>query len=78
MKYLVMKNCIVGGAKARAGEVIELAQLDADKLMAIGRVRPHEEPVEEKAPESKIEDRQVKKTTTRSRTRKAAPKKAKD
>lgn len=66
MKYEVTKDCIISGNKARAGQVVELSDIDAGKLMGIGRVKPYEE-----SEKPATQDRQVKKTTTRTRKPKA-------
>lgn len=40
MNYRVLRDCMINGAKARAGDVIVLDQKTADQMMAIGRVIP--------------------------------------
>lgn len=53
MNYRVLRDCIISGAKARAGDVIAMDDSLADQMMAIGRIVP-----ETAMP--KTSDRQVK------------------
>lgn len=51
MKYQVMKNCIISGHRAKAGDVVEIDDREANELLGIGRIAPHHEP--------KVENRSV-------------------
>jgi len=71
MNYRVLRDCIISGAKARAGDVIALSDSLANQMMAIGRVMPD-------TAMPKTSDRQIKevqsrgnsKTTSRKQSRK--------
>lgn len=71
MHYRVLRDCIISGAKARAGDIVALNDSLANEMMAIGRVVPD-------TAMPKTSDRQVKevekrgnsKTTTRKQSRK--------
>tara|TARA_R110000823_G_scaffold314456_2_gene443675 strand:+ start:5363 stop:5611 length:249 start_codon:yes stop_codon:yes gene_type:complete len=75
MKYRILRDCIIGnGAKARAGDIVELSESLAKTLLSIGKVIP-----DNAMP--KISDREVKevqqrankgKTTARKQPRKPA------
>ncbi len=67
MHYRVIRDCIIGGAKVRSGDVIALDQRMADQMMAIGRVVP-----ETAMPNTS--DRQVKEVESRETKGKVAPK----
>ena len=71
MKYRILRDCMISGAKVRAGDSIYLDDSAANTLMSMGRAVP-----EDAMP--KTSDRQVKevqtrgnrKTTTRKQSRK--------
>lgn len=67
MNYRVLRDCMIEGAKARAGDVIALNDSMANKLMAIGRIVPD-------TAMPKTSDRQVKEVQTRG-TRKTTARK---
>lgn len=67
MNYRVLRDCMIQGAKARAGDVIAVSDSMANQLMAIGRIIP-----ERAMP--KTSDRQVKEVQTRG-TRKTTARK---
>lgn len=67
MTYRVLRDCMIGGAKVRAGDLIHLNESMARQLMSIGRVVP-----DDAMP--KTSDRQVKEVQSRG-TSKAAPRK---
>ena len=43
MRYTVLKGCVAGGSARRAGSIIELDEKEAESLMLMGRVAPHDE-----------------------------------
>lgn len=53
--YLVLKNCMAGGARRTAGDVVELPASEGNLLISMGRVEEASAP----KPEPKIEDRSV-------------------
>jgi len=67
MHYRVIRDCIIKGARAKAGTVIALDQKIANEMMAIGRVIP-----ETAMPNTS--DRQVKEVQTHGRSKTAAKK----
>ena len=44
MRYKVLRNTVAAGRVRRLGAVIELDDAEANELMAMGRVAPHDEP----------------------------------
>ena len=42
MPYVVLRNCVAGGERRSAGDVIELGVDEAASLIAMGRVEPVE------------------------------------
>lgn len=67
MNYRVLRDCMINGAKARAGDVIVLDQKTADQMMAIGRVMPGDAM-------PKTSDRMVKEVQSRETKSKATQK----
>lgn len=71
MKYRVIRDCMINGAKARNGDVLVISDALAKQLMALGRIVPDVAPakVEDVI---KTEDRQVKRTVRRAKTKTAS------
>ena len=44
MYYLILKNTVVAGQRAKAGDVIEIAADEANSLLAMGRVEQTDAP----------------------------------
>lgn len=67
MNYRVLRDCKIGGAAVKAGDVIALDDVMANQMMAIGRIVPD-------TAMPKTSDRQVKEVQTRG-TRKTTARK---
>jgi len=69
MSYLVLKGTVVGGKQVRAGDVVEVENVEARDLIGMGRI------IEVVKTETKVEDRSVgltEETKPKRRTRKKA------
>ena len=71
MNYRVIRDCMVNGEKARSGDVLVISDALAKQLMAIGRIIPDSASTKTEEPIN-IEDRQVKRTVRRAKTKTAS------
>lgn len=53
--YLVLKNCMAGGQRRQAGDVLELPASEGNILISMGRIKVADAP----KPVEKVEDRSV-------------------
>lgn len=46
MTYLVLKSCVYSGGALHAGDLVDLGGKEAADLVSMGRIQPHDGPVE--------------------------------
>jgi hypothetical protein len=73
MKYRVIRDCMIGTGKARAGDIVELSEEIGRSLVFMGRVVPEGAITNNMVEDQPMADRQVK-TVARRNARKTAPK----
>lgn len=74
MKYRIIRDCMIEGAKARAGDVLQLSDRDGRNLVWLGRAVPEEAITNSMNDEQPLADRQVKKVVRRGNNRKTTAK----
>ena len=73
--YLILKNCIAGGSRRQAGDVVELPDSEGNILISMGRVEATSAPKVETKPVDRsvvLEDSDAPKLKKRGRSKKNA------